>query len=265
MTVLSTEETGDLIDRIHSFLPNNTGGEEDHKEKLQQYLETVTEPAILLLFKEIMKSDSLSTEKMYNTMAAFYDQAFPDRSHAVKILDLLDESYSAAKAVDLGCGTGESAIPLLEKAEQVIGLDISEKMIDKAKDKISNPALSFYRADFLEQPLEESLESDLVVSVGVSRHIPLGKEKEYFNYVRAMLKQGGTALIAFVIRAGDNDISQIDIAVERWMQSKGISDRRFDEDEIFRLFKETNFSIEGERREPSKYLYEKLLIKARKK
>ena len=52
------------------------------------------------------------------------------------------------KILDIGCGHGSTSISLAKSGAKVIGIDISEKMISRAKEKSSNiPNISFYTSD----------------------------------------------------------------------------------------------------------------------
>ncbi len=55
------------------------------------------------------------------------------------------------KALDIGCGTGDNSIWLAQQNFQVVGVDISELAIEKAKDKAleAQVACSFQVIDFL--------------------------------------------------------------------------------------------------------------------
>lgn len=68
----------------------------------------------------------------------FQDQSIVDRyrkrpAYASSVIDALVESLnSSAHIVDVGCGTGEIAIPLAERGFQVTGIDPSPAMITRA-------------------------------------------------------------------------------------------------------------------------------------
>ena len=55
------------------------------------------------------------------------------------------------KALDIGCGTGDNSIWLAQKGFQVVGVDISETAVQKARDKAlaTQVACTFLVLDFL--------------------------------------------------------------------------------------------------------------------
>ena len=55
-------------------------------------------------------------------------------------------NYNFENVLELGCGTGKNTVWLLSKAKQVVGLDFSREMLNKAKEKIetkSDPTNSY--------------------------------------------------------------------------------------------------------------------------
>ncbi len=49
--------------------------------------------------------------------------------------------------LELGCGTGKNTEWLVTKAKKVIGIDFSEKMLGKAREKISADKVTFIQGD----------------------------------------------------------------------------------------------------------------------
>ena len=98
----------------------------------------------------------------YSTLERFGDgwtRAFEHRS----FMDLLPD-VAGRRVLDLGCGAGQLAHHLAERgAAEVIGVDISERMLALARAKRSHPRLTYVRASIedVRFPLERF---DLVVS-----------------------------------------------------------------------------------------------------
>jgi SAM-dependent methyltransferase len=96
------------------------------------------------------------------------------------------------RALEVGCGTGSFARLLAERAEAVLGLDLSREMIALARERSAHlPNAEFLVADALswEYPSEEF---DCVASIATLHHLPLKPMLERF---RAALRPGGTLLI----------------------------------------------------------------------
>ena len=59
------------------------------------------------------------------------------------------------KVLELGCGTGRVTFPLAKKAKQVVGVDISEEMILKAKNKLKDKSINFILGDITSLKLND--------------------------------------------------------------------------------------------------------------
>jgi SAM-dependent methyltransferase len=106
-------------------------------------------------------------------------------------LSKLLRNYGAAPRVvmDFGCGTG-IAIPLLLEllaAEQVIGIDPSERSLDIARSSITTERVSLGTMD------DYSVEgqTDIVFCNGVFHHIGLAERASAVEYISRTLRPGG--------------------------------------------------------------------------
>ncbi|MEM7151433.1 MAG: methyltransferase domain-containing protein [Myxococcota bacterium] len=83
----------------------------------------------------------------------------------------LVEARPGMHIVDLGCGPGELTVDLAERlaARSVLGLDVSDAMLAKAKPR-SNERVRFEKADIATHPLGEGL--DLVFSNAALHWLP---------------------------------------------------------------------------------------------
>lgn len=84
-----------------------------------------------------------SIRKVYNTYARFYDFIFgsifnPGRLSCVDIIN--SEATPNARILEIGIGTGLS-LPLYRKDLHITGIDISEKMLEKAINVAENKGL----------------------------------------------------------------------------------------------------------------------------
>jgi len=63
---------------------------------------------------------------------------------------------AGCKALDIGCGTGDNAIWLAQNGFQVIGTDVSDVALGKAKEKAAqaNVKCEFVLVDFMERKIE---------------------------------------------------------------------------------------------------------------
>lgn len=59
--------------------------------------------------------------------------------------------YTFDKVLELGCGTGKNTTWLLEQGAEVIGVDFSEGMLEKAREKIQSAKANFLQADITKE------------------------------------------------------------------------------------------------------------------
>lgn len=81
----------------------------------------------------------------------------------------LDHIGADDRVIDIGCGKGETAFFVSEKAVQVVGMDIKEKNIASAKEKYTRQNLSFIVGDVLAYPFSDSF--DAIILSNVLEHI----------------------------------------------------------------------------------------------
>lgn len=114
----------------------------------------------------------------------------------------LERVYSSrGRAIDLGCGTGRLVLAMYEDFAQVIGVDVSEHMIEKAN--INRSTLGVNNCEFvINNGVDLSSISDGSVDFCLSyltlQHCPSGKQ--VLHYVREfsrVLKPNGVALFQF--------------------------------------------------------------------
>lgn len=114
----------------------------------------------------------MSIEKAYNIWALQYDTNKNrtrdlDKKSTIETLS----KFEFENVLELGCGTGKNTSWLLEKATQIIGLDFSQEMLNKAKEKISNKKVVFKKADLNEDWEVENNFADLITSSLTLEHI----------------------------------------------------------------------------------------------
>lgn len=118
-------------------------------------------------------------------------------------------------AIDLGCGYGRSVSWLRERYEQVIGFDISESIIEKAKENFKDiENVIFFVSDPDQFPSEIRANSaDFIYAFTVFQHIHRDYTLSYIRKAAEKLKPGG--LFVFNLLCGLNEgIDDGDYGVE---------------------------------------------------
>ncbi len=127
--------------------------------------------------------------------------------------NLLKQHVSeGASVLDAGAGTGESIKVLLQVARpaSIIGVDISEKMLDIARKKITNDRVQFQQADITHLPFPDR-SFDVVMSswaietlqnprAAVQEFVRVIKDDGYVIYVFSSLPPGLWRFLAFAIQ-----------------------------------------------------------------
>lgn len=90
----------------------------------------------------------MSIAEAYNQWANQYDT----NQNKTRDLDQLAtqktlQKYAFEKVLELGCGTGKNTAWLLEQGAEVIGVDFSAGMLEKARGKIQSSKVEFLQVD----------------------------------------------------------------------------------------------------------------------
>jgi len=95
--------------------------------------------------------------------------------------------------VDYGCGVGRVLKYVAERAGHVIGLDICEGFLDKAKAFVKADNVEFCQAG----TYKEQEVADFVYCLMVMQHNDLKNREIIMSHIAELLKLGGTAIISF--------------------------------------------------------------------
>ena len=136
----------------------------------------------------------MSIEKAYNIWANQYDTN-ANRTRDLDKVSTIEtlSKYDFKSVLELGCGTGKNTKWLLEKATRIIGLDFSQEMLKKAKEKISDERVIFKRADLTESWEVDNNFADLITCSLTLEHIE--NLNHIFNQANLKLKKNGLFFI----------------------------------------------------------------------
>lgn len=134
-----------------------------------------------------------------------YKLVYPHRNEAEakKQIDFLRKHVSIpenAKVLDLCCGCGRHAVQLKELGYDVVGLDLSEELLELACSRASecNLDMNFIRCDMREIPYESYF--DLIVNFFTSfgYFADDAENQRVFSAIAKALKPGGKFLIDYM-------------------------------------------------------------------
>jgi ubiquinone/menaquinone biosynthesis C-methylase UbiE len=90
----------------------------------------------------------METKAAYNSWSQQYDtNENKTRDLEAHALRTILPGLNFKNVLEIGCGTGKNTVWLITKAKQITAVDLSEEMLAKAKEKITNNAVQFILAD----------------------------------------------------------------------------------------------------------------------
>lgn len=134
------------------------------------------------------------TEKEKFSEEEFRNSGLRDYANMIKADSILQaklDSINATKALEIGCGIGRITEFLTQDFEKVYGIDISGKMIERARQRLPLKKIHFIENDGKTIPLKSGI-IDFVFSHATFHHMPSYKVIEAnFREVFRVLKPGG--------------------------------------------------------------------------
>jgi ubiquinone/menaquinone biosynthesis C-methylase UbiE len=112
--------------------------------------------------------EPIDTLTGYDTWAATYDRpgnVTVELEQSV-VWEMLDALPPDSLVLDAGCGTGRHTLRLVQLGHRVIGVDASESMLDRARQKL--PDATFLVGDITAIPLEQSAVDAAVCALALS-------------------------------------------------------------------------------------------------
>lgn len=136
----------------------------------------------------------MNTQEAYNNWASQYDTNInKTRDLEGKALRTTLSGIAFESCLEIGCGTGKNTEWFIEKAKKVTAVDLSEEMLAKAKEKLTDDRVQFLQADITSSWTFRNQLYDLVSFSLVLEHID--NLDHIFKEVGQSLKSGGHVYI----------------------------------------------------------------------
>lgn len=120
------------------------------------------------------------------------------RQRTIELANLESGDY----VLDVGCGTGTLAImmaPLVGTTGQVMGVDLSPRMIDIARQKVALPQLKFLQQNSENLPFPEA-HFDKVTATYMLHEMPRDARQNTLREIFRVLKPGGHFVVVDIHR-----------------------------------------------------------------
>jgi SAM-dependent methyltransferase len=140
------------------------------------------------------------TEVFGADYADSYDALYADKDYGAEC-DLLEEIFLGAdrrvrSVLDLGCGTGRHSVELARRGYQVVGVDLSEGMLDRARRRAISEGVSgsttFVLGDIQKIHVGRRFDAVLSMFAVVGYQIGDSAVRATLANVRRHLERGGT-------------------------------------------------------------------------
>lgn len=136
-----------------------------------------------------------SNKESYNLICGQWDEYRKNKTVNECIIYFARLLKYGAEILDIGCGTGYPiGTYLAGMGFSVTGIDVSDKMIEKAKAlQLANA--SFETADIMDYQTSKSF--DAVIAFDSLWHIEYSRQKEVFPIIGKLLNKGGYFLFTY--------------------------------------------------------------------
>ena len=133
----------------------------------------------------------------FDRIAQFEGNGWNHNSHYHDFL-LKHVPQPCSNALEIGCGTGTFARLLASRAERVLALDLSAKLIQIAKERSKAfKNIAYLLADVTSCTFPAQ-QFDCIVSIATLHHMPL---EQILNKIKPALKVGGTLIVLDLYQA----------------------------------------------------------------
>ena len=139
------------------------------------------------------------TRESYDLMAEEYvSRLYHKLEHLPLDCELLERFAAAVRdkglVCDIGCGPGQVARYLHERGVAVVGLDLSPRMVELARQL--NPGIKFQQGDMAKLKAQDASWAGIVAFYSII-HIPRSEVIAVLSEWRRVLRPGGLALLSF--------------------------------------------------------------------
>lgn len=170
-----------------------------------------------------------STEEFYDDLASSYNDiiyrcAPRYEEMQLTMVDYVPHDLQPARILDLGCGTGNLTLRILEAFQEaeIVALDFSAEILDVCRTRCGTDRVRYLQQDFNGLDLPDS-EYDLVVSSIAIHHVDDPAKQRLFSDIYASLRPNGVFTFVDQFRGETHGIYAQHMKVwKQFADSKGV-------------------------------------------
>jgi SAM-dependent methyltransferase len=152
----------------------------------------------------------MRTNYFGEAIAARYDESAGKEFESATIaatVDFLAELAGGRPALELGIGTGRIAVPLAERGVPVHGIDLSQEMVDRLREKPGGEAIPVSIGDFATTRVDGTFSLVYLVFNTINNLTTQDDQVACFRNAAAHLEPGG----CFLIEVGTPPTSRLSV------------------------------------------------------
>ena len=129
----------------------------------------------------------------------FFESGHVHTAQAMQMIrQYIDPNFQPRSILEFGCGVGRLVIPFAKTAAEVVGMDISEAMLQEARRNCEQYGVNNARLLLSDDQLSQLTgQFDLIHSCIVFQHIPPARGRAIFGRLLQHLPIGGVGAIQF--------------------------------------------------------------------
>jgi SAM-dependent methyltransferase len=133
------------------------------------------------------------------TLDAFFASGEEHINQIVSSIErILNVEFKPTTCLDFGCGVGRIVVPLAKKFSSVVGVDVSQSMLEEASKNNQRNNLNNVSLELSDDRLSKIQgKFDFIHSFIVFQHIPKIRGEEILNHLVEKLNVGGVAALHF--------------------------------------------------------------------
>lgn len=156
---------------------------------------------------------SISEVEAYDEQMAKLRDVKRETENAIELLGIGPDDL----VVEFGTGTGEFCLEVAKHCKRVIGIDVSDKMLEYARDKMKRRGIGnidFIHGSFLTYQ-HSGTPIDFVITQLALHHLPDFWKQIALNRIHAILREGGTLYLKDTVYSFDTN--QYEEFFEQWI------------------------------------------------